>query len=36
MFFSIKAIVFVYGFVVFGTKIAKRKERAGNPLGFPK
>ena len=26
--------VFVYGFVGFGTKIAKREERAGNPLGF--
>ena len=26
--------VFVYGFVVFVTKLAKREEREGNPLGF--
>jgi len=27
--------VFVYGFVVLGTKIAKREERVGNLAEFP-
>jgi hypothetical protein len=34
-FFDVSFNVFVYDFVVFGTKIAKREEDAGNPLGFP-
>lgn len=35
MSFLMLANVFVHDFVVFGTKIAKRVECAGNPLGFP-